>query len=220
LAKIHQDLQPSPNEMFFTPFLVLVEGLEDVAYIRSHLHLSSRWSEWRRLGCHMVSVGGKSNLIQPLAAAKLLAIPTFVVFDSDAHAPDKNGSRTKHEKDNKALLKLCGYAEVDPLPSTTCWGNGVAMWKSEIGLVVAEDYGEDQWKLLSEQADLKYGHAGGLDKNALHIAEMLESAFNQHGASPTLERLCISLISCAGSGGHTNPENEAAQAAIGSLVAI
>jgi len=206
--------------MFFTPFLVLVEGLEDVAYITTYLHLSGRWSEWRRLGCHMVSVSGKSNLIQPLAAAKLLDIPTFVVFDSDAHAPDKSGSRTKHEKDNKALLKLCGYADANPLPSTTCWGNGIAMWKSEMGRVVAEDYGEDQWKALSEQADFKYGHAGGLDKNALHIAEMLESALNQHGQSPTLERLCTSLINCAGSANEPTSEGEAAKEAIAALVAI
>ncbi len=220
LAKIHQALQPSLNEMFFTPFLVLVEGLEDVAYITTYLHLSGRWSEWRRLGCHMVSVSGKSNLIQPLAAAKLLDIPTFVVFDSDAHAPDKSGSRTKHEKDNKALLKLCGYADANPLPSTTCWGNSIAMWKSEMGRVVAEDYGEDQWKALSEQADFKYGHAGGLDKNALHIAEMLESALNQHGQSPTLERLCTSLINCAGSANEPTSEGEAAKEAIAALVAI
>ena len=86
--------------------------------------------------------------------------------------------------------------------------------------MVAEDYGEDQWKALSEQADLKYGHAGGLDKNALHIAEMLGSALNQHGQSPTLERLCISLISCAGSVNEPTPESEAAKAAVAALLAI
>lgn len=197
LAKIHQALQPSLNEMFFTQFLVLVEGLEDVAYITTYLHLSGRWNEWRRLGCHMVPVGGKSNLIQPLAAAKCLKIPVFVVFDSDSHAPDRNGSRIKHEKDNKALLKICGYADANPLPASNCWGNGIAMWASEMGTAVADDYGENQWKQLSNDADLKYDQAGDLGKNTLHIAAMLESAWRQHGPSSTLERLCDNLIQSA-----------------------
>lgn len=36
IARIHQALQPALNEIFFTPFLVLVEGLEDVAYITTY----------------------------------------------------------------------------------------------------------------------------------------------------------------------------------------
>lgn len=214
LAKIHQALQPSLNEMFFTPFLLLVEGLEDVAYITTYLHLSGRWGEWRRLGGHMVPTSGKSNLIQPLAAAKLLDIPTFVVFDSDAHAPDRNGSRTKHEKDNRALLRLCGHADADPMPSDTCWGNGLAMWGSEMGTVVAADYGDEPWKRLSEQADLKYGHAGGLNKNSLHIAEMLGSAWDAHGPAPTLEWLCDRIIEFGNDVGKGSAETEAAVMAV------
>ncbi len=210
LAKIHQALQPSLNEMFFTPFLLLVEGLEDVAYITTCLHLSGRWSDWRRLGGHMVSVGGKSNLIQPLAAAKLLYIPTFVVFDSDAHSPDRSGSHTKHIKDNTALLRLCGHVGEEPMPITTCWGNGLTMWKSEMGQVVAEDYGYERWQQLSEKADQKYGHAGGLHKNSLHIAEMLEAAWNLYGPAKSLEGLCTSLIRYASAVSEGKPEIEAA----------
>jgi len=37
--KIAQVLQPNINEMFFTPVLILGEGLEDVAYITSYMAL-------------------------------------------------------------------------------------------------------------------------------------------------------------------------------------
>ncbi len=197
LAKIHQVLQPSLNEMFFTPFLVLLEGLEDVAYITTYLHLSDRWREWRRLGCHMVPVNKKSNMVQPLATAKLLHIPTYIVFDSDAHTQDKNGSHAHHKKDNKALLKLCGYADAEPMPSTTCRGSGITMWKSEMEQIVAEDYGHEHWKSLCNQANQKHGQAGGLNKNSLHIATMLELAWNAHGPAPALEDLCTDMITYA-----------------------
>lgn len=49
VAKIHQALQPGIAEMFFARVPVLVEGLEDVSYITTELHLADQWSEFRRL---------------------------------------------------------------------------------------------------------------------------------------------------------------------------
>ena len=80
LAKIHQALQPSLNEMFFTHRLILVEGLEDVAYLWSYLHLLDKEEEFRRLGGHIVATYGKSELLQPLVIARHMRIPTYVHF--------------------------------------------------------------------------------------------------------------------------------------------
>lgn len=63
-AKLHQELQPSMNELFFTRNLVLVEGLEDVAIITSWLVLTSRWNEFRQKGIHIVPAGGKAYLFR------------------------------------------------------------------------------------------------------------------------------------------------------------
>ena len=127
LAKIHQALQPSLNEMFFTRRLILVEGLEDVAYLWSYLHLLEREEEFRRLGAHIVATNGKSELLQPLVIARHMGIPTYVIFDADADKPDGNGRRIKHEKDNAALLALLGKAGEDPLPTVTSSGLGFTM---------------------------------------------------------------------------------------------
>lgn len=104
--------------MFFTSRLVLVEGLEDVAYLSSYLNLLNKWDQYRRSGCHIVPVNGKSEMLRPLVIAKHIGIPTFVVFDSDADEqhPDK---RAKHQKDNKALLALLGKERENPLPTTS-----------------------------------------------------------------------------------------------------
>ena len=125
LAKIHQALQPALNEMFFTRRLILVEGLEDVAYLLSCLNLLDKADEFRRLGGHIVAANGKSQLLQPLVIARHMGIPSYVIFDADADKPDKNGSQAKHEKDNYALLTLVGKAGENPMPAETCYAEPV-----------------------------------------------------------------------------------------------
>lgn len=194
LAKIHQALQPSLNEMFFSTRLILVEGLEDTGYLSAYLHLMGKWDDYRRGGCHTVPVNGKSELIQPLVIAKQLGIPTYVVFDSDADKPDYGGSRAKHEKDNKALLTILGKADENPMQTATLWGSGFVMWYSDIGSIVKSEIGEANWTTYSAEADKQYGHAGGLQKNVLHIAAVLEQAWKAGKRSTSLERVCLEIL--------------------------
>ena len=190
LAKLQQSLQPFLGEMFFTPRLVFVEGLEDLAYITSYLNLLDLLDEYRKAGCHIVPAGPKSAMVQTVATSKLFKIPTFVVFDSDGDKPDKNGSRAKHEKDNKAILLLCETKNPDPFPANDFWGTGVVMWRSEIGSVVEADIGEELWARYCEQADKMYSHAGNMQKNMLYIGTVLSLAWDEGRKSATLERLC------------------------------
>jgi len=194
IAKIHQALQPTLNEMFFARRLILVEGLEDVAYITAYLNLMGKWEGYRRSGCHIVPVNGKSELLQPLVIAKHMKIPTYVVVDSDADKPDKGGSRVKHEKDNKALLTLMGCPAENPMPTTTIWGTGFVLWKSEIGAVVEEDIGSVEWTAAQAYADKLYGLAGDLKKNTLHIGAKLAFVWDQGKRSGQLERLCNEIL--------------------------
>ena len=130
LAKIHQIFQSSVNEMFFTHRLILVEGLEDASYILTYFGLLDKFDDCRRMGCHIVPVNGKSQLLMPLIIAKHMNIPTYVVFDADS---DQRKFQDKHKKDNKAILSLLGESGQDPLPNATVWGSGFTMWHSDIG---------------------------------------------------------------------------------------
>jgi putative ATP-dependent endonuclease of the OLD family len=204
-AKLQQTLLVSLNEMFFTRRLILVEGLEDIAYIASYLQLANRSDDYRRLGCHMIAVGGKDHLIQPLAIAKELNIPTLVVFDSDADqygpaglANDPNGYRAArypmHRRDNTAILKLCGIATPDPFPAQTLFTRTVVMWHSEIGSVVEEDIGADDWNKFKNAAEQELGQPGGLQKNSLQIALTLANAWEAGKRSRHLGLLCDYLL--------------------------
>jgi putative ATP-dependent endonuclease of the OLD family len=194
VAKIHQALQPGIAEMFFSRVPVLVEGLEDVSYITTALHLSGQWSDFRRLGCHLIPANGKDKLVNPLAMARGLGIMVFVVFDADG---DELGEtrRPKHRKDNQALMALLEVSS-DPFPVDTIWGHDHAIWSTKLGDQVKADFGAHHARLL-EDARLRYAQEGGLEKNDLFIADWLSAAHDEGLESPTLKRLCGAILDYA-----------------------
>ena len=193
VAKIHQTLQPGIAEMFFAHVPILVEGLEDVAYITTQLYLSERWSDFRRLGCQLIPVNGKDKLIQPLAIAVELGVPIFVVLDADGNITGQH--RGKHERDNRALLSLLSTT-INPFPATHVWGRNHTIWESNLTEAVKSDFGS-HYHRLTEAARQDYAQEGGLEKNGLFIAQWLSAAKAESLSSSTLARLCESILTFA-----------------------
>ena len=191
-AEIHQALQANLSEMFFTSRLILVEGLEDMAYLSTYFALLDLSEEYRRKGFHIIPTHSKSRLIQPLLIARHMNIPTYVVFDADTDKEDRNGSRKKHETDNRALLKLLEAPDEAPMPDSTVWGKNFTMWKSNISAVVEADIGKD-WATFQERASNIYG-CGRKSKNILHVGETLALAFEDGKRSYDLEKLCHKIL--------------------------
>lgn len=196
LAKIHQTLQPTLNEMFFSPRLVLVEGLEDRAYLTAWLHLTGLWDEYRQAHIHIVPASGKNKLVEAVAVADTLGIPTFVVFDADGHEKDAS-KLARHKADNEALLKLMAADGADPLPKDTYWGGRVVMWASEIGEVVKSEIGPKDWEGIRNEADAVHGQPGNLHKNELHIATCLKLARDKRKDPASLQKLCETIMQFA-----------------------
>lgn len=194
IAKIHQALRPHIAEMFFTRVAVLVEGLEDASYITTQLHLSNQWTEFRRLGCHIVPVNGKDKLIQPVAIARELGIPIFVIFDADGDV-QRADQRTKHERDNKALMRLLGLVE-NPFSQRDVIGLDHAIWATNLTAAVKAEFGKayDQY---AEAARQHYAHEGGLEKHDLFIADWLTAASEGGCKSTTLKTLCTAILEYA-----------------------
>lgn len=197
--KIGQALQPTINEMFFTPILILVEGLEDVAYISSYMVLLNQWEEFRRLGCHIVPAGGKSSMIQPLTVARALAIPTFVMFDLDTDKCKKDEIRKQHERDNRTIFSLTGVDGTKALPDSTVWSESLVAWHEDIGSVLEQDIGKDKWIDLRQRVQTEQGVSavGDLEKNGTFIGCVLAKAWDDGMTFPSLERLCTSLLQFA-----------------------
>jgi energy-coupling factor transporter ATP-binding protein EcfA2 len=193
-AKLYPDLNPGLNEMFFCRVLVLVEGLEDVAYLSSYLTLTELLDEFRRFGCHIVPVYGKSRLIQPIAIAKRLQIPAFVVFDADTDSETKYAEA--HRRDNAAVFSLMGYGGMDAMPSADLWQSDLVVWKENLARVVSSEIGAS-WSQHEAKAAAQYGHPGGLQKNPLAISYALEEAWRAGDRSKSLERLANALMEFA-----------------------
>lgn len=195
IAKIHQSLRPHISEMFFTQVPVLVEGLEDASYLTAALHLSGKWSDFRRLGCHIVPVNNKNNLIQPVAIASTLGIPFFVMFDADGDT-QRQEHRKKHELDNNALLKLLNI-DLEPFPDVDCLHDNCAIWKTNLTQAVEADF-DGAAATYKETARLHYAQEGGLEKHDLFIADFLATANADGKNSKTLNAVCDAILEYAG----------------------
>lgn len=202
VAKLYPSLNPVTNEMFFCKVLILTEGVEDIAYLTSYLMLTERMIEFRKYGCHIVPVDGKSNLIKPLAMAKLLSIPTLVVFDADTDKDDitdeakRISEVTKHKKDNKTILELQGHGTENEWPLNHIIKPNLTCWKTKIGDVIEAEIGVD-WKKYEDKAATEYGNAKALNKNPLAVAKALEYAYADKKFSQSLIDLTERIIAFA-----------------------
>ncbi len=196
-AKINQVLQPALREMFFAPRIVLVEGLEDVAYLSTAMNLLGLWEQWRSGGCHFVPVNGKSELAQPLAIAQLLNIPVFVMFDADGHEQNPH-KRSLHMADNRRLLRLLGAEQTQVFPSEDVFHGSYVIWSENLGRRVESDFAAGDWAVWKAEAEADLGQAGSLNKNAMFIASVLERAWAAGKPSKTLTESCNLLAKFAG----------------------
>lgn len=196
MASIEQIMQPSQNELFFTNIVVLVEGIEDVAYISTHLNLSGKWHQFRKHGCHFVVATGKQSMSRPLAVANALGIPAFVVFDSDAEANREKPEN--HPRNNACILSLCGHKGAEPMPQDTLWSDNVIMWHSNISDVVGNDFGAEVWNAAESKAKADQGFMEGIKrKTSMLIAATLEELFTQGKQAEALETLCTKILQFA-----------------------
>ncbi len=194
-AKINQALQPALREMFFATKIVLVEGLEDVAFITAALHHLGLWERWRSGGAHLVQVQGKSELVQPLAIAQLLGIPVFVIFDADGNVSEKY--KDVNKADNVRLLKLLGADASVPFPPAPIFAPSHIVWVENFGNKVESDYNPAEWDSWKTTASAELGSVGGLGKNSMFIASVLEKAWASGKPSKTLVDVCAALVKFA-----------------------
>jgi len=197
LVKVHQSLQPVLNEMFFTSHLILVEGLEDIAYLHSWLVLTERWDAFRRTGCHIVPTNGKSEMLRPAIIAHGFEIPVFVIFDGDRNVT-RDDWRKAHARDNVALLRLFDENATEPFPNSAVWGDKVVMWPENIGSSVQSDLvaslGEAEFRAIKNAACSEFDNEGKLNKTTLYIGQLLTLAKEKGAACPSLDRLVDSVL--------------------------
>ena len=190
-AKLHAALKPEPAELFFCNRVVLVEGIEDRAYVTTALVLEDKWYTVRRAGLHIIPADGKSEILHLLVIAQELAIPSFVVFDADGHVTHEK-HRPFHERDNKHLMAALNIAS-KPFPSEALWGDNYAIWPTEIESQIKDELGNKTWTDLTNKARQTFDPGESLAKNPLLIAETLRLAWEEGKKPSALTKLTESL---------------------------
>ena len=196
VAKLFPYLSPSINEMFFCKVPIFVEGLEDIAYIKTYSELNGKSVEFRKAGCHLICAEKKSNIIEPLAVAKLLGFHSFLVFDFDTDT-EKKEHIDAHKTDNKKLLSIQEHITESDWPNTHIIKDNLWGWKTNLGDTVKSEI--SGWHKYYDQASLEYGNAGGLQKNPLVISRTLELAWGAGEKSDSLILLVQNIINFSNS---------------------
>ncbi|MDQ8184084.1 AAA family ATPase [Pelagicoccus sp. SDUM812002] len=194
-VKINQSLLPHLNEMFFCQFPVFVEGLEDVAFITTALHIFDLWDDFHASGCHLISTNGKSHLIHPVAIANKLGIPYFLIFDCDSNQTGDN--REKQKPDNLTLFSLVGNPTKDAFPAAGYTSTNCIAWPENLGKSVEADFATQDLCNYMQEARKRCGGAGQLKKNSMFISEWLTLASESGIHSQTLNELCESILTAA-----------------------
>lgn len=173
-----------------------MEGSEDAAYLMTSMSVNGWMSSFRQKGLHVVPVDGKSRLLRPLVIAQEMDMPVFVAFDSDANCSQKH--RTRHESDNRKLLRLLGSPDADPFPADVVWHVGYVQWPTVLSAAVKADLvasiGDDGLRQVKDRVRVACGQASNLDKNALFVERCLAEAHRVDGRSGVLDRWCAAVL--------------------------
>lgn len=213
MATISQIMQTSQKELFFASKIILVEGPEDIGFISTYLHLTGKWEDFRRHGCHFIVAGGKRNIDRFLAIAQELEIPTFLIFDSDNLSLKQKLARAEQGDDkekvkslgagivenneiNNCLLKMCGFK--GKLNGGVVLGGNLAVWPSDLYGTVVNDFGQENWSKAKNTIAEKYNYHGVSKKNGLVISGVIhELVENRKMKSEILDALCTNIIGFA-----------------------
>lgn len=190
VAKLFPYLSPSINEMFFCRVPVFVEGIEDIAYIKTYLELMGLSGQFRATGMHLINADKKSNIIEPAAVVKLLKINGFVIYDTDTDC--KEIHQNDHKRDNKKLLTIQGHDAEDEFQAANIVKPNLWAWKTNLGKEVKSEI--PNWNAFYTISCAEFGNAADLHKNPLVVARTLELAWEKEETSPNLIKLIETII--------------------------
>lgn len=186
-VRLNQILQPALNEMFFARHVTFVEGLEDFAFLTTYLKLSGGWDEFQKLGCHIITAGGKDAILQPLIVATRLGIPSYCVWDLDMNM----------EASNVRLFKFFGRNDLETVEDDIV-GEDFSAWRKDLATTVKREIGEQEWADSIEEVKAQLGIIEhGMGKNVLFLGYVLDHLWGNQLKSKSLEDVCEKILNHA-----------------------
>ena len=190
-AKVHQELQNELREIFFAKKVILVEGIEDVAYLKTYLISTDRWKRFRKEGAHIIPAGGKGHFPKVMALMKFMNIPYYAMYDSDSDQ-DKPEQKQRHLADNKAIMYIADV-KGDIFPDSNISRNNTYTWKTNITNEVFVGIDDQIVERIRNEVMNEYGNIKSSKKNVLVISDIIIKVIEEGIKIPELENLVTSL---------------------------
>lgn len=169
LTSLSQKLDSSLSEIYFSRFVVLVEGPEDIGLLTAALDHEKLLDEFYALGGNIVPTNGKPGMICPLTICRGLSIPAFCIFDRDG--------KLRNEDNNQILLNLCEADLTKFEEGQDFFGESVIAWQKNI------------------QSSIESGLGGGIWNNALsEVGNRLGPCATKAGKNAFALNLALNLI--------------------------
>lgn len=181
-------MTPLMNEGFFADLAVLVEGEGDRVAILTVAEEMQH--DLDAMGISIIPCMSKSNLCKPAAIFYYLAVPFYIIWDSDHH----KHPRTNH-KDNHKLLRCCDQ-EVEDWPDNIC--DRFACFKESLNLKLRTEIGETLYDGVVAGCKNSLNLKGrDVEKHPQVIREIIAEAYQKGKRSQTLESIVDHIVTRA-----------------------
>ena len=174
------------NEGFFADVVVVVEGLSDVGILWSLQDVLGQ--RWEAKGIAVVPTGGKNNIDRPVVVFKGLQIPTYFLFDGDAH--HNGNAKEESTVRNRKYQKLAGIADPVDHPVTQAhatWAVFEKQLESELRLSIGDARYLQFTQAVAEE--LGYDESSKVLKNSAGASAFIRKAYAEGCRVPILETI-------------------------------
>ena len=174
------------NEGYFADVVVIAEGLSDVGALWKLQEIMQK--NWPQRGIAVVPAGGKNNIDRPVVIFRGLSIPTYFIFDVDAHLIGKDGENDAKDR-NYRYLRLAG-APTEDFPDTQIHETWAVINKN-LEKLLEEELGTEIFQSIrgNVASELGYEKPKDVCKNIEGITRLIELAYEGGHTIPTLEKI-------------------------------
>lgn len=181
-------MTPLMNEGFFADLAVLVEGEGDRVAILTVAEEMQH--DLDGMGVSIIPCMSKSNLCKPAAIFYYLAVPFYIIWDSDHH----KHPRTNH-KDNHKLLRCCDQG-VEDWPDNIC--DRFACFKESLNRKLRTEIGATLYDGVVARCKNSLNLKGrDVEKHPQVIREIITEAYQQRKRSESLESIVDHIVTRA-----------------------
>ena len=151
VARLATLLDLNIAELFFSKFVILVEGLEDVGYLRGAIEAYGYEEKFLQHGYNIIPTMGKNEMVPVIELCKAFNIPHFVILDADSKHETASAEKAKNTKKvNEIIFKQLENISSEPFIEEIIVGNNACIWPDNIQAAFIKE--KPEFKAILDEA--------------------------------------------------------------------